>query len=491
MDEASFRLALSLRCGIAAATTLNAIVAQGYASMRDFREMTEEEIEFFVKAVNKLPQAAPGLPRPHIAYAAIKKLKAMRNWAVERQRLGIEIDHAAFTDEECQRILARMDEEAFFAVNKPVTPPLPEKFTSFGMKWREFSESLKGHLNTVRGCMNIPLAYLLRDVEVPTAEMMAADAVADMFSTTDERLMALVRLEGVEYQQDNRRLWDLLCPLIRGTAAWEYVKMCERNSDGRRAFRILQLRGEGEAAVDARRTKAEATLAKAQYTGRSKRFTLQSYINLLQGAFNDLEECGDPYGDRKKVDTFVKGLVADRFSVVRATIMGDPLKRGDFQLAYGYVETMENLRTTTEGHGDAFDRNVSSVGVDATAGKGNGKGKYGSSYVPPAEWAKMSPEDRKKLQTTRDKKKAKKGRKGGKGAELKRKLSELAAETARELEVDADDDSDDGKKSGGKKTAAKGGTTSGGPHDQFGRHVQAIAKFASKVATELEGSKKK
>ena len=145
-------------------------------------------------------------------------------------------------------------------------------------------------------------------------------------------------------------------------------------------------------------------------------------------------------------------------------------KRGDFQLAYGYVEMMENLRTTTEGHGDAFDRNVSSVGVDATAGKGDGKGKYGSSYVPPAEWAKMSPEDRKKLQTTRDKKKAKKGRKGGKGAELKRKLSELAAETARELADDADDDSDDGKKSGGKKTAAKGGTTSGGPHDQFGWH---------------------
>ena len=61
------------------------------------------------------------------------------------------------------------------------------------------------------------------------------------------------------------------------------------------------------------------------------------------------------YSERKKVDTFVKGLVADRYAVVRATIMGDPAKRGDFQMAYGYVETMENLRSTTDGQGDGFD----------------------------------------------------------------------------------------------------------------------------------------
>ena len=235
-------------------------------------------------------------------------------------------------------------------------------------------------------------------------------------------------------------MWDLLCPLIRGTPAWEYVKVCERSGDGRRAYRILKLRGEGEAAVDARRTKAEATLAKAQYTGKSKRFTLRSYINLLQGAFNDLEECGDPYSERKKVDTFVKGLVADRFAVVRATIMGDPVKRGDFQTAYGYVETMENLRSTTDGHGDAFDRNVSAVDTK-TAGKQKGRGrnrdgkKKHSNYIPPEKWNKMTPDERKKIQSDRDRDKANKG-KGGKGkeGELKRKLSDLFVDAVRDMD---------------------------------------------------------
>ena len=480
MDVASFRLALQ-RCGVAQPEARNAIVAQGYDSMDVFKTLTEDEIEQFVKAVNKLPQAAPGTPRPMVAYVAIKNLKAMRNWAIECDRIGVTIAHDNFTDEERQRILSRMDEEANFATNRPATPPLPDKFTSFGPKWREFSEGLQGHCKIVHGCMNIPLAYLLREVEPDVAMLTAA------FDTTDQRLMALVLCIGPEFQQDNRRLWDLLCPLIRGTPAWEYVKVCERSGDGRRAYRILKLRGEGEAAVDARRTKAEATLAKAQYTGKSKRFTLQSYINLLQGAFNDLEECGDPYSERKKVDTFVKGLVADRFAVVRATIMGDPVKRGDFQMAYGYVETMENLRSTTDGHGDAFDRNVSAMDAKIGKHKGGGRNRSGkkkhANYIPPEKWNKLTPEERKKIQSDRDRDKSNKG-KGGKGkeGELKRKLSEIVADAVRDM------DDIDGDGSGEKGKATKTGDTKAGPQDQFGRNVHAAVRFANKVVAELAGN---
>ena len=64
---------------------------------------------------------------------------------MERDRFGVPIEHADFTDAEINRILGRMDEEANFTVNKPVTPPLPEKFSLFGPKWREFCDGLKGH----------------------------------------------------------------------------------------------------------------------------------------------------------------------------------------------------------------------------------------------------------------------------------------------------------------------------------------------------------
>ena len=164
--------------------------------------------------------------------------------------------------------------------------------------------------------------------------------------------------------------------------------------------------------------------------------------------------------------------------------MGDPVKRGDFQTAYGYVETMENLRSTTDGHGDAFDRNVSAV--DATRGsrqKGGGRRnkKKHANYIPPEKWNKMTPEERKKVQADRDRDKSNKG-KGGKGkdGELKQKLSEMAADAIRDIE-------DSG--GGGTEEKGKAGKTGdAGPQDQFGRNVHAAVRFANKVASELAGN---
>ena len=130
MDVVSFRLALQ-RIGVTQVEAQDAIVAQGYPSMDRFKRMSEDGIDAFYKAVNKLPPAIPGANAPQIVFGSIQLLKAMRNWAIERNRIGVPIVHDDFTDEEVDRILARM-EEAKFAVNKPVAPPLPDKFSLFG-----------------------------------------------------------------------------------------------------------------------------------------------------------------------------------------------------------------------------------------------------------------------------------------------------------------------------------------------------------------------
>jgi hypothetical protein len=64
--------------------------------------------------------------------------------------------------DELERILERMEEESI-ADMKPIPPPLPDKFISFGQNWRVFSEGFKGHCAVVRGTMIIPLTYVLRE----------------------------------------------------------------------------------------------------------------------------------------------------------------------------------------------------------------------------------------------------------------------------------------------------------------------------------------
>ena len=77
------------------------------------------------------------------------------------------------------------------------------------------------------------------------------------YDSSDKRLMNLVVLQGREYRMDNIRVWELLRPLVHETPAWNYIKQYDTNQNGRMAFLVLQTRGEGEAAVDARRTAAE------------------------------------------------------------------------------------------------------------------------------------------------------------------------------------------------------------------------------------------
>lgn len=195
-------------------------------------------------------------------------------------------------------------------------------------------------------------------------------------------------MHGTEYSEDNNRVWDLLNPLVYGTAAWDYMKQYEHMKNGRTAFRVLEHCGEGEAAIDAHRTKAEDILSKARYTGKSKHFTLQSYINLLQGAFTELEECGEPYSERKKVDTFVKGLQAEGHASTRIVIIQSERTRNDFLQAYTFVETIERCnQSMTSVSNDGFDWSINQLGRKGKSGEAD------TSYKSPAKWKALSKED--------------------------------------------------------------------------------------------------
>jgi hypothetical protein len=91
-----------------------------------------------------------------------------------------------------------MDFEKQVAMNKPKPSALPDKFTSFGLKWRSFIEGLEGHLCVVRGCFNIPLTYVIHEHLVPMDE-----DTAKIYKDSNAHLIALVQLEGDEYWQDN------------------------------------------------------------------------------------------------------------------------------------------------------------------------------------------------------------------------------------------------------------------------------------------------
>ena len=466
MDIQSFRNALN-RCGVTQVQARHAIIAQGYSDMDLFatRLSSDSGVEKFVKTINKLPVGADGV-RISIPYASIRMLQGMRHWTIEKKRLGQAIVHNQMTVAELTRILERIEEEEQITSMKPTPPPLPDKFVSFGPKWRAFAEGFKGHCAVIRGCMGIPLLYVLRDHEAVTPEMEEEE-----YDSSDKRLMNLVVLQGREYRMDNIRVWELLRPLVHETPAWNYIKQYDTNQNGRMAFLVLQTRGEGEAAVDARRTAAEEIIQKAKYDGKSRRFTLQTYINLLQGAFAELETCGPEYAysEKQKVSVFTKGIVASEYAATKHSIYQNPETRNDFQKCYAFVETMEQFKPAYAS-ATGVDRNVAELGkVDAT-------------YKTPAQWQALSKEERQAIMSARKGKdpkeqKARKKARKDKREEKQRKLEEVVKAAVDELSA---------LTGGTEPTVDSAGNTGAVTgvrpvSDQFGRKANAIKRTMAAV----------
>lgn len=477
MDIISFRNALT-RCGVAQPQARQAIIAQGYSNMDLFatRLSSDTGVEKFVKTINKLPAGADDV-RPNVPYASIRMLQAMRHWTIERKRLGQAIVHNQMTADELTRILERIEEEEQVTTMKPTPPPLPDKFVSFGPKWRAFAEGFKGHCAVVRGCMGIPLLYVLRDHVDVTPEMAEFE-----YDSSDKRLMNLVILEGKDYKMDNIRVWELLRPLVHETPAWNYIKRYNETQNGRMAFLVLQTRGEGDAAVDARRTAAEEAIQKAKYDGKSKRFTLQSYINLLQGAFAELETCGPEYAysEKQKVSVFTKGIVSEEYAATKHSIYQNPETRNDFQKCYAFVETMEQFKPSYSGSAH-FDRNISEVkAVDST-------------YRSPAQWQALSKEERMAIISSRkakgsDNKSKQKKKKKDKREDRKRRLEEVVKAATDDLSALTSGTDPTMDSAGGNNNAVARPRVES-PGDQFGRHAHAIKKILSKVAAAAMGKK--
>lgn len=212
--------------------------------------------------------------------------------------------------------------------------------------------------------------------------------------------------------------------------------------------------------MDARRTEAKNNIAEAQYTGRSKRFGLNSYINVLQANLNELEACGEPYSGRKQVDTFVKGLL-DRFKTTRDDIIQNSEMRNDFVLTYSHVQTMEGF----VGSGLFAGNETGNRTLSETSSGKRSFDSFDTSYCSFSEWKKKSKDEQDAIRAERQKleKRGKKqgnggGKGGGKGKDqplkqLSRKLSEvMAAKALESLEA-----SDGTGSSGGESHGGSGG----------------------------------
>jgi hypothetical protein len=265
------------------------------------------------------------------------------------------------------------------------------------MKWKAFKEALIAYLSALKGKHNIPLAYVIREDEVPQANQ--------AFQTEHHRLKAVTPLMGVEFDEDNGWVFDILKSLLVNGPAWTWMQAYNNTRNGRQAWISLVNHFEGDAQRDRVKDHAYSSIAAAKYYGNRKKFSFETSVTIHQDAYADLEQYGEVISEEKRVRDLLVGIKdnSPAANAAKSTILATPNLRTSFANAVAHLATTLQLNQSYQDS-----RNISGVNT-ANEGRGNGRGRgrgrgrsghgrniYLGSYSPDA-LRKLPSEDKKRV----------------------------------------------------------------------------------------------
>ena len=110
-----------------------------------------------------------------------------------------------------------------------------------------------------------------------------------------------MRLTGAIYNHDNGAVFDILKTIIRDHDFYTWIKSFSSTRNGRLAFAVLCTRYLGAATTDNLVTNAEAKLTNTFYSGDSRRFNFDIFINIIQSAIKDKGSVAGPMDEADKI----------------------------------------------------------------------------------------------------------------------------------------------------------------------------------------------
>ena len=368
-----------------------------------------------------------------------KKLQGVMHWIQDGYRTSDVLDHNMFNNLELAeaqgRVLVRKSDIDLVDTNTKAADP--GKFKD-ERKWPEWEKAFINYLSVIPGVNGIPLSYIVQEVADPEEGV--------EYDTFNERMIARAPLTGQYYLADSRRVHNLLTGYVQGEQTEGWIRSIARYHDGRCDMTALRRHYAGEG--NSTRRIADAKRIQTTLHYKSERaLPFNKFLDSLQKMFTIFEEEGEPLTERAKVNelltkvqnTSLTAAIAQlRFQLntegVTFTVAANNLNAAvsqtpDYQVTRKIGAAVTNDRTPGGGRGCGGGRG----GGGRFGGRGNPRGRgtpngykgkgASTSYYTPAEWNKLSFEDRDKIRKERDKK----GEQGG-TANTKRAVGDMSVE---------------------------------------------------------------
>jgi hypothetical protein len=369
--------------------SVEALEANGIDGVRDLINLSDKVVEQILKII------WTGPPPLAVPYLAQKRLNIFCFWATRRNRLNENINPALFTQAAMEEYGAMMN---MVDTDEENIVKAPAEYKT-GSKWKAFKEGAIAYLNGVKGRHDIPLAYIIRDNEVPIPNQ--------VYMSEHQRLIEVTPLQGVEYEDDNGKVFDLLKSWTINGPAWTWMRAHNATRNRRQAWLALLGHFEGEAQRDRVKDQAYAAIAAAKYYGECKKFMFETYVTIHQDAYADIEQYGEVISEEKRVCDLLTNIKdsSPAANAAKGTILATPTLWNNFSNAVAHLSTTlqlgqslqetSNISSTQTGTGTPTGR-----GRGRGGGRGRGRGRGRNIYLGSYsynDWKSLSSEDKKKV----------------------------------------------------------------------------------------------
>jgi hypothetical protein len=383
-----------MRCGLNHENSVYVMDEQGFDSTEELLMLSKESFDTMVKNAIKSAPADVSF-----SSASIRRLNAFKYWPEERERCDQAIRPQLFTNEVLQEYLLIMRADKIeVEAKKGQVPTKPDPLKS-EKEWFRFWEKFKNYLGRIRGAAKIPLSYVVRDHDEPTAAMQAAE-----YSSHSKKVAALTLLSGQHFAVNNESVWEVIKTLVIDGFGGSFVKGFDRTMDGRSAIKALRRQCEGKTSIKTRRNKAYASIAGSRYKGVRKQFTFSHYVAIHQAAHNELEDCNEPMPETKKVSDFLAGISDSALDSGVTCVLSDEKYSDDFEATQQFLGTLvaKQIVHRQSKRGGDDERNASSAEISSKGGKkGNGKGKtkkkIEARFYDDEDWSKLTAEEKSQI----------------------------------------------------------------------------------------------
>jgi hypothetical protein len=119
-------------------------------------------------------------------------------------------------------------------------------------------------------------------------------------------LISITPLAGIEYEDDNGKVFDFLKSWTLNGPAWTWMRSHNATRNGRAGWLDLVAHYEGDAQCDRVKDNAYAAIAAARYHGERRKFSFETYVTIHQEAYADLIQYGEVISEETVLETYFK-----------------------------------------------------------------------------------------------------------------------------------------------------------------------------------------